>query len=102
MRSSNSTPAVGTDTAWYFDDNAVGSDDIGQGQLAVINLYNYADTTTRCVLNGTIYYVSNTASTPVVLGLTGLFRVTDNIDSITVAVTSGNFGAGSYILYGVK
>jgi hypothetical protein len=102
LRSSNSTPAVGTDTAWYFDDNAVGSDDVALGQLAVIDIYNYADTTTRCVINGLIYYVSNTASTPTVLNLTGLYRVTDNIDSITIDVSSGNFGAGSYILYGVK
>jgi len=102
LRSSNSTPFVGTDTAWYFDDNAVGSDDVALGQLAVIDIYNYADTTTRCVINGLIYYVSNTASTPTVLNLTGLYRVTDNIDSITIDVSSGNFGAGSYILYGVK
>jgi hypothetical protein len=101
-RSSNGTAAVGTDTAWYFDDNAVGSDDVALGQLAVIDIYNYADTATRCVINGIIYYVSNTASTPTVLNLTGLFRVTDNIDSITIDVSSGNFGAGSYTLYGVK
>jgi hypothetical protein len=102
LRSSNATPFVGTDTAWYFDDNAVGSDDVALGQLAVIDIYNYADTATRCVINGIIYYVSDTASTPTVLNLTGLFRVTDNIDSITIAISAGNFGAGSYTLYGVK
>lgn len=101
-RSSNSTPFVGTDTAWYFDDNAVGSANTGLGQLAVLNFYNYADTQTRCVMDGPIYYVSNSASTPVVLALTGLFRVTDNIDSITIGCSSGSFAAGSYILYGVN
>ncbi len=100
-RSSTSTPFVNTDTAWYFDDNATGSINTSTGTLGIVNIYNYAETGTRCVINATAFY-TKTGPSNVILGWDGLFDVQDNIDSITIDVSSGNFGAGSYNLYGVK
>jgi hypothetical protein len=100
-RSSTSTPFISTDIGWYLDDNATGSINTSTGTLAIFNIYNYAETGTRCVINSTAFY-TKTGPAEVVLSIDGLYNVQDNIDSITIQCTSGNFGAGSYNLYGVK
>ena len=101
-RSSTATPAVGTDTAWYFDDNITGSSNAVAGGQATVNIYNYNESGTNTLINASANYTPNGTSTNVVLAITGLFNVVDNIDSITILCSSGNFAAGSYNLYGVK
>jgi hypothetical protein len=102
LRSTNSTQSVSTNTAWTFDDGATGNDPNAAGQLYVLDIYNYADTNTRCLYDASIYYKGSTPA-DILLKVLGVFLVTDNIDQITLGLNGGgNFGGGTYTLYGVK
>jgi hypothetical protein len=101
LRSTTSTPFVNSDTAWYFDDNASGAASTSSGTHAIVNFFDYTNTTTATIVRGTFYYRTS-GSVDVICGFDGLWKTVDNIDQINLDTSSGNFGGGSYILYGVK
>jgi hypothetical protein len=100
-RSSTSTPFVGSDASWYFDDNGSGSGNTSTGTHAIVNIFDYANTTTATIIGATFYYRTSAAADLIVC-IDGLWKTVDNIDQINLDTSSGNFGGGSYILYGVK
>ena len=97
------TGASGVDTGSaaylsYFKNNVAGS---ANNNYAEIDFPNYASTTSQKMFTG---FNTGTTTAPAIVSanLTGSNSSTAAITSLTLAMNSGNWGGGTYILYGVN
>ena len=80
-----------------FNDGATQQSNSNTNAHLVINFYDYANTTSKKVFPS--YYVYNSSIT---VGAVNSYNVTGAITQINLACNSGNFGGGTYRLYGIK
>ena len=99
-RSSSTAIGQATDTGFYLDDGSTGPSLTSSGQHAIIDIYDYANSTTKTILDYTFCYFTSTSVDVVVKG-TGLFKSITNVTEINIQAPAGNL-SGTYILYGVN
>jgi hypothetical protein len=69
------------------------------GMSAVVNVYNYANSTTRKIIDGLSYVTSNASDAGFFFGG---HDVTAATTSLQIINSGSTFSSGTYILYGVK
>jgi hypothetical protein len=87
----------------YIDYALWETDNTAPQSLNVIDIFDYANTTTRkmCLMQGYGAFASDTNN--MAFGWAyGFYKQTDAITSITFIPTTGNFSSGDVLLYGVK
>ena len=89
------------DSAFFISDQANQQDNSSAGNHCVFNIFDYANTTTKTIIQTNFGY-SYSSGTPSVGTIAGYWITVDNIDQINIAPTSGTWSGGSYVLYGVK
>jgi len=98
----SSAPNYNTaDTAWYISDQANVQDNTSAGNHCVFNIFDYANTTTKTIIQ-TVFGYNYSSGASSVGTIAGYWITVDNIDQINIAPTSGTWSGGSYVLYGVK
>jgi hypothetical protein len=87
--------------AWVIDPGANGQDSAASESLLVLDIYDYANTTTMTMTGAT--YVGNHNTTNYNFWFGGfLYKPTTAITSLELFVASGTFTSGTALLYGVK
>ena len=100
-RSSNATVLTNSDTGWILDDGVTNQGNTSTTTACVFNVYNVADTTAHKMADLNFYYTSTTPAAIIVYG-NGRYKSTTAVTQVNILTTSGNFGGGTYILYGIN
>lgn len=69
--------------------------------VAVVTIYNYANTTFSKIFTSWSFQISSTSAEESMMAQ-GLFDTTSAIDSIRVGTHAGTYNAGTVLIYGVK
>ena len=100
-RSTNATWAVGSGDRWYLDDGSNSNLNSQSGNSYIIDILDYADTATMKNVNMKYGFLDQNSvyQDDVIFGL---YKATGAINQINLLLSGGNFGGGTYVLYGVS
>ena len=87
---------VGTNQV-SFNDGATQQSNSNTNAHMVIDFFDYANSTSKKLFSSCYVYNST-----ITVGATNSYHSTSAITQINLACNSGNFGGGTYILYGIK
>ena len=100
-RSTNATWSVGSGDRWYIDDGVSGNLNSQSANQYIIDIPDYADAATMKNVN--IKFGFKDSSSVFQDGIIfGLYKATGAINEINLLLSGGNFGGGTYVLYGVQ
>jgi hypothetical protein len=91
----SSPAATSAPTAYDAHDNG------DNNNVLVINIYDYADSSTNKAFNSINKYYSNIGANQM-CSVTGAVNAAAAITSLTVSLNTGSFVGGTYVLYGVN
>jgi hypothetical protein len=100
-RSTNATWSVGSADRWYIDDGINGNLNSQSGNQYIIDIPDYANAATMKNVNMKFGYLDQNSvySDGIIFGL---YKATGAINQINLLLSGGNFGGGTYVLYGVQ
>jgi hypothetical protein len=78
------------------------SDTFTTDNFAVINFFDYANTSSNKIINSSTIALQSSGTTYTLQQIFGAAKTTSAISRITVSNSSGDWQNGTYILYGVK
>jgi hypothetical protein len=88
--------------ATYVEITYLDDDTVAEG-LTIIDIYDYANTSTwKMFLSNAVSVNSTTTTQYNIVRQAGLYNQTGAITQINLLPSSGSFNSGTYILYGVK
>lgn len=102
LRGQNSTGGTDANSAASYQQ--INYESVGvsaNGQIAIVNLPNYHDTTGYKVTNSTLNNVDGNGSNASTFGQ-GFWKNENAINRITFGLSTGTFEAGTYELWGIK
>jgi hypothetical protein len=100
-RSTNATWSIGSADRWYIDDGINGNLNSQSGNQYIIDIPDYANAATMKNVNMKFGYLDQNSvySDGIIFGL---YKATGAINQINLLLSGGNFGGGTYVLYGVQ
>jgi hypothetical protein len=100
-RSTNATWVVGSGDRWYIDDGISGNLNSQSGNSYIFDIPDYANTATMKNVNIKYGFLDQNSvyQNDVIFGL---YKATGAINQINILTSGGNFGGGTYVLYGVS
>ena len=90
-----------SDGSWPLDNAVTGSSATSSNTSLNFNIYNVADTSSHKVADMNFYYTSTTPANILIFGACR-FISTVAVTQVNIVTSSGNFGGGTYILYGIN
>ena len=90
-----------SDASWPLDNAVTGSSATSSNTSLNLNIYNVADTSSHKVADMNFYYTSTTPANILIFGACR-FISTTAVTQVNILTSSGNFGGGTYILYGIN
>jgi hypothetical protein len=97
-----STPTIQGERNSIALSNWQGTVTTEQSNAIMYNIYDYADTTAFKLWDSQSIAVQTSTNALAFSAFKGAYRSTSAIDRIDLSTGGGNFGGGTYILYGVK
>jgi hypothetical protein len=100
-RSTNATWVVGSGDRWYIDDGISGNLNSQSANSYIFDIPDYANTATMKNVNIKYGFLDQNSvyQNDVIFGL---YKATGAINEINILTSGGNFGGGTYVLYGVQ
>jgi len=100
-RDNNTTDITNSDNAWFLDNAVNGQLNSSTKTMCVLDIYDVTNTISDKMAFWNFFYTTTT-STDIQFYGNARYKNQSAITQVNIQCSSGNFGGGSYVLYGVK